>query len=49
MSPFEVVHGYRPRKPVDLIPMANTHRPSEPTYAFAQHIHDLHRSKEDLM
>jgi len=21
MSPFKVVHGYKPRKPIDLIPM----------------------------
>jgi len=25
MSPFEIVHGYRPRQPVDLIPMAHHH------------------------
>lgn len=42
MSPFEVVHGYKLRTPVDLIPMAATHRPSKSTNAFARHIHELH-------
>ena len=41
-SPFEVVHGYTPRKPLDLLPMSPHVRISESTEAFAQHIHDLH-------
>ncbi|XP_075640578.1 uncharacterized protein LOC142612363 [Castanea sativa] len=41
-SPFEVVHGYTPRKPLDLLPMSLNVRISESVEAFAQHIHDLH-------
>jgi len=41
MSSFEIVHGYKPKKPIDLIPMAQHPRVSE--FAFASHIHDLHK------
>jgi len=43
MSLFEVVHGYKPKKSIDLIFM--THHPtvSESASAFASHIHDLHK------
>ena len=41
-SPFEVVHGYTPRKPLDLMPMSPHVRISESVEAFARHIHDLH-------
>ena len=41
-SPFEVVHGYTPRKPLDLLPMSPHVRISEYVEAFARHIHDLH-------
>ena len=41
-SPFEVVHGYTPRKPLDLLPMSPHVRISESAKAFARHIHDLH-------
>ena len=41
-SPFEVVHGCTPRKPLDLLPMSPHVRISESTEAFALHIHDLH-------
>ena len=41
-SPFEVVHGYTPRKPLDLLPMSPHVRISESVEAFARHIHDLH-------
>ena len=41
-SPFEVVHGYTPRKPLDLLPMSPHVRISESAKAFAQHIYDLH-------
>jgi len=38
MSPFEVVHGYQPRQPMDLIPMAPHHtRMSESAASFASH------------
>ncbi|KAG2717126.1 hypothetical protein I3760_03G158500 [Carya illinoinensis] len=42
MSPFEVVHGYKPRKPLDLIPMSPHASVSMSAEAFAQHLHDLH-------
>ena len=41
-NPFEVVHGYTPRKPLDLLPMSPHVRISESIEAFARHIHDLH-------
>ena len=41
-SPFEIVHGYTPRKPLDLLPMSPRVRISESAEAFARHIHDLH-------
>ena len=34
-SPFEVVHGYIPRKPLDLLPMSPHVRISEFAEAFA--------------
>ena len=42
MSPFEAVLGYKPRMPVDLIPMSSLPRPSASAELFAQHIHGLH-------
>ena len=41
-SPFEVVHGYTPRKPLDLLPMSPHVRIFESAEAFARHVHDLH-------
>ena len=41
-SPFEVVHGYKPRKPIDLIPLPTHARVSESTESYAQHVKDLH-------
>ena len=41
-SPFEVMHGYTPRKPLDLLPMSPHVRIFESAEAFARHIHDLH-------
>jgi hypothetical protein len=43
MSPFEVVHGYKARKPLDLLPMSPQVRMSESAEAFARHVHDLHK------
>jgi len=43
MSPFEVGHGYKPRKPIDLIPMTQHPRVSKSASAFASHIHYLHK------
>lgn len=42
MSPFEVVHGYKPRKPLDLLPMSLNARVSESAESFARRIQDLH-------
>jgi len=43
MSPFEVVNGYKSRKPIDLIPMTQHPRVPESASAFASHIHNLHK------
>jgi len=43
MSPFKVKHGYKPKKPIDLIPMTQHPRMSESASVFASHIHDLHK------
>ena len=45
MSLFEVVHGYKPRKPINLIPMTYHLRVSESASAsaFASHIHNFHK------
>ena len=44
MSPFEVVHGYQPKQPINLIPMTPHHnRMSESATSFASHIHDLYK------
>ena len=44
MSPFEVVHGYQLRQPIDLILMAPHHtRTSESAASFASLINDLHK------
>jgi hypothetical protein len=42
MSPFEVVHGYKRRKPLDLLPMSLHARVSELAESFARRIQDLH-------
>jgi hypothetical protein len=42
MSPFEVVHGYKPRKPLDLLSMSIHARVSESVEFFACRIQDLH-------
>ena len=41
-SPFEFVHGYTPRKPLDLLPMSPHVRISKSVETFARHIHDFH-------
>jgi len=43
MSPFEAVHDYKPRKFIDLLPITQHPRVSEPVSIFASHIHDLHK------
>ena len=36
------MHGYTPRKPLDLLPMSPHAKISESAETFARHIHDLH-------
>ena len=43
MSPFEVVHGYQPRKPIDLIPLPMYARISKSMESFAQHVKSLYK------
>uniref|UniRef100_A0A2N9F448 Chromo domain-containing protein n=1 Tax=Fagus sylvatica TaxID=28930 RepID=A0A2N9F448_FAGSY len=46
MSPFEVVHGYKARKPLDLLPMSPQVRMSESAEAFARHADSRQRHLE---
>ena len=39
---FQIVNGYSPRTPIDLVPLPLHMRASEPTKNFSKHIHDLH-------
>ena len=41
-SPFEIVTGFKPRQPIDLIPMTHHSRVSDSASAFASHIRVLH-------
>ena len=41
-SPFECVTGVLPKKPIDLVPLPNTARPSVEVDAFAKYICDIH-------
>ena len=41
-SHYQIVNGYSPRTPIDLIPLPPHMHVSEPTKNFAKHIHDLH-------
>ena len=44
MSPFEVVHGYQPKQPINIISMVPHYtRMSELAASFASYIHDLHK------
>ena len=42
-SPFEIVHGYKPRRPIDLIPLSSHARVSKFVESYAQHIKELHK------
>ena len=42
MSPFEVVHGYKPKKPLDLFPMSLHAKMSKSIEYFARRIQDWH-------
>ena len=42
LSPFEIINDFKPKQPVDLIPMAHHHsRVSDSASAFASHIRAL--------
>jgi len=43
ISPVEAVHDYKPRKPINLIPMTQHPRVYKSASAFASYIHDLHK------
>ena len=45
MNLFEVLYDYKPRKPIDLIPMTYYPRVFESASAFTLHIYDLHRDQ----
>ena len=42
-SPFEIAHGYKPRRLVDLIPLPSHARVSKSVESFAQHVSRLHK------
>ena len=46
-SPFEIVHGFKPRSPIDLINTPSLHRMSESTESFVSHMHELHKHISD--
>ena len=41
-SPFQIVNGYSPRRPIDFVPLPPHIRVYEPAENFVKHIHDLH-------
>ena len=41
-SHFQIVNGYSPHIPIDLVPLPPHMRVCKPTKNFAKHIHDLH-------
>ena len=46
-TPFKIVHGYKPRTPIDLLPTSSLHRVSESVEPFAQRMYDLHKQVID--
>ena len=46
-SPFEVVHGFKPRTPIYLIPTLALHRVSKSAESFATRMHELHKHISD--
>jgi hypothetical protein len=42
MSPFKMVHGYKPSKPLDFLLMSSHTRVSKSTESFARRVQDLH-------
>jgi len=46
-SPNERIYGFRPRQPIDLIPMVDHYRVSEFASFFVMHMHELHKVIND--
>ena len=46
-SPHEIVYVFRPRQPIDLIPMVDHRRVSESASSFATYMHELHKIISD--
>ncbi|XP_054809675.1 uncharacterized protein LOC129311378 [Prosopis cineraria] len=42
MSPFQIVQGFNPKQPIDLLPIPLTFHISESAKSFANRLHDLH-------
>jgi len=45
----ETVYDFRPRQPIDLIPMADHCKVSESASAFASHVHELFKEISDTI
>ena len=46
-SPFEIVHEFKPRSPIDLIPTPTLHRMSEFAKSFVSRMHELYKHITD--
>ena len=46
-SPFEIVHEFKPRTPIELVPTIALHRVSEFAESFARRMHELHHHISD--
>ena len=42
-SPFKIAHGYKPRRPFNLIPLPSHARVSKSVESFVQHVRKLHK------
>ena len=50
LSPFEIVTGFKSRRPIDLVPIAHHHsRVSDSASAFLSHICALHEEIRDKL
>jgi len=48
-SPHEIIYGFRPRQPIDLIPMSDHIRASASASSFASHVHELYKKVMDTI
>jgi len=46
-SQHEIVYDFRPRQPIDLVPMVDHYRVSESVSSFITHMHELHKIIND--